>query len=105
NYCIVVAHGEIFLVCLEHLAMLKTAEESTPCAMSTKIKPDSRGLDPAIHHLRKKTFSMDARAFAGPKGLRPRRRVKPAHDEWCLRSGVRDIGSGRAAQQTAVAAA
>src|SRR3954467_4820974 len=24
---------------------------------------------------------MDARAFAAPKGLRPRRRVKPAHDE------------------------
>jgi hypothetical protein len=24
---------------------------------------------------------MDARAFASPKGLRPRRRVKPAHDE------------------------
>jgi hypothetical protein len=23
---------------------------------------------------------MDARAFAAPKGLRPRRRVKPAHD-------------------------
>jgi len=26
---------------------------------------------------------MDARAFAAPKGLRPRRRVKPGHDEWC----------------------
>jgi hypothetical protein len=25
-------------------------------------------------------FQMDARAFASPKGLRPRRRVKPAHD-------------------------
>jgi hypothetical protein len=24
---------------------------------------------------------MDARAFASPKGLRPRSRVKPAHDE------------------------
>jgi len=31
------------------LAMLKTAEESTPCALSTKFKPDSRGLVPAIH--------------------------------------------------------
>ena len=29
--------------------MLKTAEESTPCALSTKTKPDSRGLDPGIH--------------------------------------------------------
>jgi hypothetical protein len=25
---------------------------------------------------------MDARAFASPKGLRPRRRVEPAHDEF-----------------------
>jgi hypothetical protein len=25
---------------------------------------------------------MDARAFASPKGLRPRRRVAPAHDEF-----------------------
>jgi len=24
---------------------------------------------------------MDGRAFAAPKGLRPRRRVKPGHDE------------------------
>jgi hypothetical protein len=24
---------------------------------------------------------MDARAYASPKGLRPRRQVKPAHDE------------------------
>jgi hypothetical protein len=24
---------------------------------------------------------MDARAYASPKGLRPRRRVKPAHDD------------------------
>jgi hypothetical protein len=31
--------------------MLKTAEESTPCALSTKFKPDSRGLDPGIHDL------------------------------------------------------
>jgi hypothetical protein len=30
------------------LAMLKTAEESTPCALSTKFKPDSRGLVPAM---------------------------------------------------------
>ena len=51
KYCIVVAHGGVFLACLEHLAMLKTAEESTPCALSTKFKPDSRGLDPGIHDL------------------------------------------------------
>jgi hypothetical protein len=38
------------------------------------------GLDPAIHLL-EESFSMDARAFAAPKGLRPRRRVEPAHDD------------------------
>src|SRR3954470_2306955 len=39
------------------------------------------GLDPAIHHLPKESLrkAMDARAFAPPKRLRPRRRVKPAH--------------------------
>jgi hypothetical protein len=34
-------------------------------------------LDPAIHLLRK---MMGARAFAAPKGLRPRRRVEPGGD-------------------------
>ncbi|MGJ4882597.1 MULTISPECIES: hypothetical protein [unclassified Bradyrhizobium] len=39
------------------------------------------GLDPAIHPFKNTFVSvMDARAFAAPKGLRPRRRVKPAHD-------------------------
>jgi hypothetical protein len=28
--------------------MLKTAEESTPCALSTKTKPDSRGTSPGM---------------------------------------------------------
>jgi hypothetical protein len=36
------------------LANAQNTEESTPCAVSTKTKPDSRGLDPAIHRLRKK---------------------------------------------------
>jgi hypothetical protein len=37
------------------------------------------GLDPAIHLLLKMLHAkmMDAQAFAAPKGLRPRRRVKP----------------------------
>ncbi len=35
------------------------------------------GLDPATHLFKKR----DTRAFAAPKGLRPRRRVEPAHDE------------------------
>jgi hypothetical protein len=40
------------------------------------------GLDQAIHLLRKRLVAkkMDTRAFASPRGLRPRRRVKPAYD-------------------------
>ncbi|MFT0879025.1 hypothetical protein VRZ08_20835 [Rhodopseudomonas sp. G2_2311] len=40
------------------------------------------GLDPAIHRINHAAIvsMMDARAFAAPKGLRPRRRVEPAHD-------------------------
>src|SRR4051812_7221336 len=39
------------------------------------------GLDPAIRLLERfSRTGMDARAFASPKRLRPRRRVKPAHD-------------------------
>jgi hypothetical protein len=45
------------------------------------------GLDPAIHRAKRNfEFLTDARAFAAPKRLRPRRRVKPAHDELDLRS-------------------
>jgi hypothetical protein len=35
------------------------------------------GLDPGIQPFSK---MMDCRAFAAPKGLRPRRRVKPGND-------------------------
>jgi hypothetical protein len=40
------------------------------------------GLDPAIHPASQKRLSktMDRRASAAPKGLRPRRRVKPGGD-------------------------
>ena len=38
------------------------------------------GLDPAIHVLTRSEKVVDAQAFASPKGLRPRRRVKPGHD-------------------------
>ena len=42
------------------------------------------GLDPAIHPASQKRRSktMDRRASAAPKGLRPRRRVKPGGDNW-----------------------
>ncbi|MGJ4918951.1 hypothetical protein ACQR1C_31925, partial [Bradyrhizobium oligotrophicum] len=63
------------------LAMLKTAEEPTPCTMSSLSEPDSRGLVPAIHVVRHAEKDVDARAFAAPKRLRPRRRDKPGHDD------------------------
>jgi hypothetical protein len=39
------------------------------------------GLVPAIHDLCRGTKNVDARAFAAPKRLRPRRRDKPGHDD------------------------
>ncbi|WP_165406004.1 hypothetical protein [Bradyrhizobium genosp. SA-3] len=39
------------------------------------------GLVPAIHALSRSTKNVDARAFASPKRLRPRRRDKPGHDD------------------------
>src|SRR5437762_13221394 len=38
--------------------MLKTAEESTPCALSTKIKPDSRGFPWTMTH-KAQGFTLD----------------------------------------------
>jgi hypothetical protein len=35
---------------------------------------------------------MDARAFAAPKGLLPRRRVKPAYDAEVLAGAIRQCG-------------
>jgi hypothetical protein len=37
------------------------------------------GLVPGIHVVRHLRL-VDGRAYAAPKGLRPRRRVKPSHD-------------------------
>ncbi|MFK4518420.1 hypothetical protein ABIF20_005785 [Bradyrhizobium japonicum] len=42
------------------------------------------GLVPAIHALTCGTKNVDARAFASPKRLRPRRRDKPGLDEECV---------------------
>jgi len=39
------------------------------------------GLVPAIHALLRSTKNVDARAFASPRRLRPRRRDKPGHDD------------------------
>src|SRR5215831_4837934 len=38
---------------------------------------------------------MDARAFAAPKGLRPRRQVKPGHDERMCGGGYSFFGTTR----------
>jgi hypothetical protein len=41
---------------------------------------------------------VDARAFVSPKGLRPRRRVKPGHDDaetWLKRAMVLPLGVKR----------
>ncbi|WP_315805066.1 hypothetical protein, partial [Bradyrhizobium sp. SZCCHNS3002] len=53
-------------------AMLKTAEESTPCALSSLPEPDSRGLDPAIH-------VFGTAAWTGVDA-----RDKPGHDDLWL---------------------
>ncbi|MGC2780270.1 MAG: DUF1036 domain-containing protein [Bradyrhizobium sp.] len=39
------------------------------------------GLDPAIHDFSGRSKDVDARAFAAPKRLWPRRRAKPGHDD------------------------
>jgi hypothetical protein len=39
------------------------------------------GLVPAIHAAPHMPLDVDAQAFAAPKRLRPRRRVKPGHGE------------------------
>ncbi|MGJ4957376.1 hypothetical protein ACQR1H_17165 [Bradyrhizobium sp. HKCCYLRH2015] len=48
--------------------MLKIAEESTPCALSSLPEPDSRGLVPGIHIVLSMPDDVDGRD-------------KPGHDE------------------------
>src|SRR4030088_700505 len=49
KYCIVMAHGADLHSCPGTLADVQDRIESTSCASSTKIQPDSRGLVPGIH--------------------------------------------------------
>jgi hypothetical protein len=72
EYSIVVSHGVASFMCLERWQNDQNAEESMPCTLSIKIKPDSRGLDPSNYLFRK---TMDAR-------------VKPAHDESEIRAAT-----------------
>jgi hypothetical protein len=48
KYAILVRHGVDPFSCPETSANAQDTEESASCALSTKTKPDSRGLDPAI---------------------------------------------------------
>src|ERR1700722_4990753 len=52
KYAILMPHGADLLRCLERVRSAQNTEESTPCTLSTKIEPDSRGLVPGIHVLR-----------------------------------------------------
>ena len=47
EHAILVLHGVAFC-CPDTLPDVREPAESTPCALSTKTQPDSRGLDPAI---------------------------------------------------------
>ncbi|BAM91727.1 hypothetical protein S58_57500 [Bradyrhizobium oligotrophicum S58] len=47
---------------------------------SSSLHTSWPGAVPAIHVVRRRE-KVDARAFAALKGLRPRRRVKPEHDD------------------------
>src|SRR4051812_46789209 len=51
EYCIVMRHGDDLQSCPGTLADVQNRLESTPCALSTKSKPDSHGLVPGIHVL------------------------------------------------------
>jgi hypothetical protein len=44
KYAILMPHGVDPLPCPEMLPDVRKTEESTPCALSTKTQPDSRGL-------------------------------------------------------------
>src|SRR3954471_2871406 len=69
EYAILMPHDVDLLPCPERVRSAQNTEESTSCTLSTKIQPDSSGLDPAIHLLRKILAKrMDAR-------------VEPAHDD------------------------
>src|ERR1700743_108334 len=69
QYCIVMRHGADLQSCSGTLADVQNRLESTPCALSTKSKPDSRGLVPGIH-----VFGASSKKDVDGG-------VKPGHDE------------------------
>src|ERR1700751_2865328 len=80
----VVAMGEAERVLLQARMMkFRFCDVGHGCTLRPSLV--MAGLVPAIHVLAREKKSRDTRAFASPKGLRPRRRVKPGHD-----SGVCD---------------
>src|SRR5579862_1724577 len=91
EYAILMPHGVGLLQCLERVRSAQNTEESTSCTLSTKIEPDTRGLDPAIHLLRETLAKSDGcpghpstlklRRVLGAGPPKPWRRRKPGHDE------------------------
>src|SRR5437588_3755749 len=78
EYAILMPHGVDFLPCPERVRSAQNTEESTSCTLSTKIQPDSSGLDPAIHPLRRTLAKvMDTRVKPAYDERRVERRAKP----------------------------
>src|SRR5262249_22699965 len=66
KYDILVPHGVDPFCCPESSANVQDTEESTPCALSTKTKPDSRGPGPGMTMWRCRGSSTSSRTTAGP---------------------------------------
>src|SRR3954453_1432968 len=75
---------------------LKTQKNPRHVPCPLKSNRTAVGLTrPSICFERRLRRWMDARAFASPKRLRPRRRVKPAHDGLCfLHDAECGVGAG-----------
>jgi hypothetical protein len=57
--------------------------------LSTKIEPDSSGLDPAIHRHRTRGVALDRHDSSGEVVSRTMdRRVKPGDDKWGVARGI-----------------
>src|SRR6266478_9497663 len=71
EYTIVVLHGLILLPCPKTSPNAWSTEESMPCTLSTKFKPDSRGTRPGMTDVGQAAHSKSNRPILG----RDRRRV------------------------------
>src|ERR1700761_5780741 len=64
--------GVLYHICVLALCYMRHYARSPSCPALCR----------ASTSLRHRKKDVDGRAFAAPKRLRPRRRVKPGHDEW-----------------------